>query len=95
MVYSGYDAKARFRSLYRCVVCATNSARHLARRHINGVTMAGHRGALAGTSNQVEFYPDLGYVLVVLGNADGDAPEVIVQRARGLITSSPHKIDPR
>jgi CubicO group peptidase (beta-lactamase class C family) len=64
-------------------------------RLVKGVKMAGHRGALAGTSNQVEFYPDLGYLLVVLGNTDGDATEVIAQRARGLITSSPHKIDPR
>jgi hypothetical protein len=38
--------------------------------------MAGHRGALAGSSNQVEFYPDRGYVLVVLGNGDTDATEV-------------------
>lgn len=37
---------------------------------VNGVNIAGHRGALAGSSNQVEFYPDLGYVLVVLGNTD-------------------------
>ena len=32
-----------------------------------GVKIAGHRGSLAGSSNQVEFYPDLGYVMVVLG----------------------------
>jgi CubicO group peptidase (beta-lactamase class C family) len=35
-------------------------------RLVNGVKIAGHRGALAGSSNQVEFYPDLGYVLVIL-----------------------------
>jgi hypothetical protein len=64
-------------------------------RLVNGVKMAGHRGALAGSSNQVEFYPDLGYVLVVLGNSDSEATGAIAQRARSLITSSPRGIDPR
>ena len=27
-------------------------------RLVNGVKIAGHRGSLAGSSNQVEFYPD-------------------------------------
>jgi CubicO group peptidase (beta-lactamase class C family) len=56
-------------------------------RLINGVKIAGHRGALAGSSNQVEFYPDLGYVLVVLGNTDSGT-EAIAAHARGLLTSS-------
>jgi CubicO group peptidase (beta-lactamase class C family) len=55
-------------------------------RHLNGVRMAGHRGALAGSSNQVEFYPDLGYVLVVLGNTDSGT-EDIAAHARNLLTS--------
>jgi len=38
-------------------------------RLVNGVKIAGHRGSLAGSSNQLEFYPDLGYVLVILGPA--------------------------
>ena len=56
-------------------------------RFINGVKMAGHRGALAGSSNQVEFYPDFGYVLIVLGNTDAGTEE-IAAHARGLLTSS-------
>jgi D-alanyl-D-alanine carboxypeptidase len=56
-------------------------------RLVNGVKIAGHRGSLAGSSNQVEFYPDLGYVLVVLGNTDGGT-EAIAAHVRSLITSS-------
>jgi D-alanyl-D-alanine carboxypeptidase len=56
-------------------------------RVINGVRMAGHRGSLAGSSNQVEFYPDLGYVLVVLGNTDSGT-QPIAAHVRGLLTSS-------
>ena len=56
-------------------------------RLINGVPIAGHRGSLPGSSNQVEFYPSLGYVLIVLGNTD-DGTETIAAHARGLITSS-------
>ena len=56
-------------------------------RIVNGVKTAGHRGSLAGSSNQVEFYPDLGYVLVVLGNTDSGA-EAIAAHVRGLLTSS-------
>jgi hypothetical protein len=57
-------------------------------RLVNGVKIAGHRGSLAGSSNQVEFYPDLGYVMVVLGNTD-TGTEAITTHARGLLTSSP------
>jgi CubicO group peptidase (beta-lactamase class C family) len=56
-------------------------------RLVNGVKTAGHRGSLAGSSNQVEFYPDLGYVLVVLGNTDGGT-EAIAAHVRALLTSS-------
>jgi CubicO group peptidase (beta-lactamase class C family) len=56
-------------------------------RLVNGVKMAGHRGSLAGSSNQVEFYPDLGYVLIVLGNTDSGA-EAIAAHVRTLLTSS-------
>jgi len=48
--------------------------------------MAGHRGSLAGSSNQVEFYPDLGYVLVVLGNTDSGTDE-IAAHARALLST--------
>jgi hypothetical protein len=56
-------------------------------RLVNGVKIAGHRGSLAGSANQVEFYPDLGYVLVVLGNTDGGT-EAIATHVRGLLTST-------
>jgi len=55
-------------------------------RLVNGVKIAGHRGSLAGSSNQVDFYPDLGYVLVVLGNTDSGA-EAIAAHGRALLTS--------
>lgn len=56
-------------------------------RLVNGVKIAGHRGSLAGSSNQVEFYPDLGYVLIVLGNTDRGT-EAIAAHARSLLTPS-------
>ena len=56
-------------------------------RLVNGVKIAGHRGSFAGSSNQVEFYPDLGYVLVILGNTDGGT-EAIAAHVRALLTSS-------
>jgi CubicO group peptidase (beta-lactamase class C family) len=55
---------------------------------LNGVRTAGHRGSLAGSSNHVEFYPDLGYVLVVLGNTDSPASENIARHVRNLIAST-------
>jgi CubicO group peptidase (beta-lactamase class C family) len=54
-------------------------------RLVNGVKTAGHRGSLAGSSNQVEFYPDLGYVLVVLGNTDSGT-QAIASHVRALVT---------
>jgi CubicO group peptidase (beta-lactamase class C family) len=56
-------------------------------RLINGVKIAGHHGALPGSSNRFEFYPALGWVLVVLGNTDGSA-EAIAAHVRNLVTSS-------
>jgi hypothetical protein len=47
-----------------------------------------HRGSLAGSSNQVEFYPDFGYVMVVLGNTD-TGTEAITTHVRGLLAASP------
>ena len=55
-------------------------------RLVNGVKIAGHRGALAGSSNQVEFYPELGYVVVVLGNTDSGTA-AIAAHVRALLTS--------
>jgi CubicO group peptidase (beta-lactamase class C family) len=56
-------------------------------RLANGVKIAGHRGSLAGSSNQVEFYPDLGYVLVVLGNTESGTT-AIAAHVRALLTSA-------
>lgn len=56
-------------------------------RLANGVRSAGHRGSLAGSSNQVEFYPDLGYVLIVLGNTDSSGAQDIAAHVRARLTS--------
>jgi len=55
---------------------------------MNRVRVVGHRGGFTGISNQVDFYPDLGYVLVVLGNTDAEGTETIVNRARTVIAES-------
>jgi CubicO group peptidase (beta-lactamase class C family) len=60
-------------------------------RLVNGVRTAGHRGSLAGSTNQLEFYPDLGYVLVVLGNTDSDGTQTIATHVRDLIAASQHR----
>ena len=57
-------------------------------RLVNGMKIAGHRGSLAGSSNQVEFYPEVGYVLIILGNTDSGT-EAIAAHVRSLLTSSP------
>jgi CubicO group peptidase (beta-lactamase class C family) len=57
-------------------------------RMANGVRSAGHRGSLAGSSTQVEFYPDLGYVLIVLGNTDSSGTQDIASHLRSRLTSS-------
>jgi CubicO group peptidase (beta-lactamase class C family) len=57
-------------------------------RVANGVKSAGHRGSLAGSSTQVEFYPDLGYVLIVLGNTDSSGTLQIAAHLRSALTSS-------
>jgi D-alanyl-D-alanine carboxypeptidase len=55
-------------------------------RVLNRIRILGHQGGAPGVSNQVDFYPDLGYVLVVLGNSDGGSTQEIAQRARAIIT---------
>jgi CubicO group peptidase (beta-lactamase class C family) len=52
---------------------------------LNGVRIVGHRGGFPGITNQMEFYPDLGYVLVILGNSDAGGTEAITKRVRTLI----------
>jgi CubicO group peptidase (beta-lactamase class C family) len=58
-------------------------------RSWNGVRIVGHGGGFTGVSNQVDFYPDHGYVLVVLGNSDASGTEAIANRVRGILASSP------
>ena len=58
-------------------------------RVVNGVRIVGHRGGFSGIANRVEFYPDLGYVLVVLGNSDATGAEAIADQMRDLIAASP------
>jgi CubicO group peptidase (beta-lactamase class C family) len=58
-------------------------------RNWNGVRIVGHGGGFTGVSNQVDIYPDLGYVLVVLGNSDASGTEALANRLRGLLASSP------
>jgi CubicO group peptidase (beta-lactamase class C family) len=58
-------------------------------RLLGGVRIAGHRGGFRGIANRVEFYPDLGYVVVVLGNTDGDGAETIAAHVRTHIAASP------
>src|SRR5947209_12010063 len=60
-------------------------------RMTNGVRSAGHRGSLAGSSTHVEFYPDLGYVLIVLGNTDSSGTEDIASHVRAWLSSSKAK----
>ncbi len=55
----------------------------------NGVRIVGHVGGFTGIANQVDFYPDLGYVLVVLGNSDARGTQDIANRVRTLIGGSP------
>jgi CubicO group peptidase (beta-lactamase class C family) len=54
-------------------------------RVLNGIRIMGHIGGFTGISNQVDFYPDLGYVLVVLSNSDGNGTQEIASRVRVLI----------
>jgi hypothetical protein len=57
-------------------------------RMTNGVRSAGQRGSLAGSSTQIEFYPDLGYVLIVLGNTDSSGTQDLAAHVRSRLTSS-------
>jgi hypothetical protein len=57
-------------------------------RVVNRIRIIGHQGGAPGVSNQVDFYADLGYVLVVLGNSDGNGTQEIAKRVRSVITES-------
>jgi CubicO group peptidase (beta-lactamase class C family) len=54
-------------------------------RVINNVRVAGHQGGAPGVSTQVDFYPDLGYVFVVLGNTDARGAQELAARSRAAI----------
>jgi D-alanyl-D-alanine carboxypeptidase len=58
-------------------------------RVLNRIRILGHQGGAPGVSNQVDFYPDLGYVLIVLGNSDGGGTQEIAKRVRAVIAGSP------
>jgi CubicO group peptidase (beta-lactamase class C family) len=57
-------------------------------RIINGIRIVGHQGGAPGLSNQVDFYPDLDYVMVVLGNTDASGAQAIANHIRTIITKS-------
>jgi CubicO group peptidase (beta-lactamase class C family) len=57
----------------------------------NGVRIVGHRGSLAGSFNEVEFYPDLGYAVAVLGNTDATGTQEIAAHVRMRLASRPHQ----
>lgn len=64
-------------------------------RVLNGVRILGHRGGSPGVSNQVDFYPDLGYVFVVLGNSDASGAQEIASHVRASISGSPALLERR
>ena len=72
-------------------VTAEYGGRHgygLETRVVNGVRILGHQGGAPGVSNQVDFYRDLGYVLVVLGNSDAGGTQEIAKGVRAAIAGS-------
>jgi len=56
-------------------------------RVVNRIRILGHQGATAGVSNQFDVYPDLGYVLVVLGNSDASGTQEIARHVRSVLTA--------
>lgn len=57
-------------------------------RVFNEVRVVGHQGGAPGLSNQVDIYPDVGYVLVVLGNSDANGAQDMVSGVRAAIAGS-------
>lgn len=53
--------------------------------HYNGYRVIGHGGGWRGITNQFEFYPELGYTVVVLSNYDVE-PGLITDLLRGWLT---------
>jgi CubicO group peptidase (beta-lactamase class C family) len=53
----------------------------------NGVPFFGHNGFAGGTFNQVDVFPNAGYVVVVLSNTDMSGAGALAYRARLLLTT--------
>lgn len=54
----------------------------------NGHEIISHGGGWQGITNQFEFYPELGYTVVILSNIDND-PTAIAYKLREWLTQSP------
>jgi CubicO group peptidase (beta-lactamase class C family) len=59
----------------------------------NKARIIGHGGGWFGVTNRMEFYPDLGYAVVVLSNYDSD-PVAIANKLREWLTQSPSNAVP-
>jgi CubicO group peptidase (beta-lactamase class C family) len=57
-------------------------------RVLDRTRIVGHQGQAPGVSNQLDFYPDLGHVLVVLGNTDSNGTQDITRRVREIVARS-------
>lgn len=55
---------------------------------INGYRRFGHSGGFTGINSQLNIYPELGYVVVVMGNYDPPAASRVAERIGKLITGS-------
>lgn len=56
---------------------------------INGYRRFGHSGGFQGINSQLNIYPELGYVVAVMGNYDPPAASRVAERIGKLITGSP------
>lgn len=59
----------------------------------NKARIIGHGGGWFGVTNRMEFYPDLGYAVVILSNYDSD-PVAIANKLREWLTQSPSNAIP-
>lgn len=55
---------------------------------VNGYRRFGHSGGFSGINSQLNIYPDLGYVVAVMGNYDPPAASRVAERIGKLITGS-------
>lgn len=53
---------------------------------VNGYRRFGHSGGFQGINSQLNIYPDLGYVVAVMGNYDPPAASRVAERISKLIT---------